>query len=71
MSIYAYFMLHPITYAHNIHISEVLYEDIMTNETKGFLIELFLFVGVLCPIAISMLGGKDSYFWQVFAWLIS
>lgn len=43
----------------------------MRNETKGFLIELFLFVGVLCPIAISMVGGKDSYFWQLFAWLIS
>lgn len=43
----------------------------MTNETKGFLIELALFGGVLCPIAISMIGGKDSYFWQAFAWLIS
>jgi len=43
----------------------------MRNETKGFLIELFLFAGVLCPIAISMVGGKDSYFWQLFAWLIS
>jgi len=71
IGIYAHFMLHLFTYAHNIHISEVLYEDIMTRETKGFLIELFLFAGVLCPIAISMLGGKDSYFWQVFAWLIS
>jgi len=43
----------------------------MNNDTKGFFIELALFGGVLCPIAISMIGGKDSYFWQAFAWLIS
>ncbi len=43
----------------------------MRNDTKGFLIELILFAGVLCPIAISMVNGKDSYFWQLFAWLIS
>lgn len=43
----------------------------MNSETKGFLIELALFFGLLCPLAISMVGGKDSYFWQAFAWAIS
>jgi hypothetical protein len=42
----------------------------MDNETKGFLIELALFGGVLCPIAISVVGGSNSYFWRFFAWMI-
>jgi len=45
-------------------------EAIMTDGTKGFLFECALFFGVLCPLAISVVGGSKSYFWRFFAWMI-
>ena len=32
--------------------------------------EFILAFGILLPIAISMVGGPDSYFWQAFGWMI-
>jgi hypothetical protein len=42
----------------------------MRDETKQTIIEAIFAFGIMVPLAISVAGGKDSYFWQAVAWLI-
>jgi len=37
---------------------------------RSLIKEAVLTFGILVPLAMSMAGGKDSYFWQAFAWMV-